>query len=121
MKLGNRQSDCGFTMTNDNLDLAQRLERIEQLLQSLIEQRMIKEWYTTAEVAKLLAKELGDFCRRVPFLDHPLLDERLQQLLDAFETLGQVQVVVGHRKPAITLSVPEFHCSSILVKRSGTI
>ena len=39
-----------------DLDLAERLERIETLLQSLLKERTIKEWYTTAEVAKLLSK-----------------------------------------------------------------
>ena len=38
-----------------DLDLAERLERIETLLQSLLKERTIKEWYTTAEVAKLLS------------------------------------------------------------------
>jgi 3' terminal RNA ribose 2'-O-methyltransferase Hen1 len=38
------------------LDLAQRPERIESLLQSLVEQRTIKDWYTTTEVARIVGK-----------------------------------------------------------------
>jgi hypothetical protein len=49
-----------------DLDLAERLERIETLLQSLLKERTIKEWYTTAEVAKLLSKAeftVREWCR----------------------------------------------------------
>lgn len=34
----------------------ERLDRIEQMLQLLIQQRTVKEWYSTAEVAQLLGK-----------------------------------------------------------------
>lgn len=47
-------------------DLADQLNRIEQMLQTLIEQRTIKEWYSTAEVAKLLGKAeftVREWCR----------------------------------------------------------
>jgi len=40
--------------------------RIEQMLQSIIEQRIIKDWYTTAEVAKVLGKAeftVREWCR----------------------------------------------------------
>ena len=49
-----------------DLDLAERLERIETLLQSLLQERTIKEWYTTAEIAKLLGKAdftVREWCR----------------------------------------------------------
>jgi len=49
-----------------DLDLSERLERIETLLQSLIQERTIKEWYSTAEVAKLLGKAeftVREWCR----------------------------------------------------------
>ena len=52
-------------MTTD-LDLSERLERIETLLQSLLQERTIKEWYSTAEVAKLLGKAeftVREWCR----------------------------------------------------------
>ena len=39
-----------------DLDLSERLQRIEALLSSLLEQRTVKEWYTTAEVAKILGR-----------------------------------------------------------------
>jgi hypothetical protein len=60
--------NLGETMatSNETPDLAQRLDRIEQMLQSLIEQRTIKEWYTTAEVAKVLGKAeftVREWCR----------------------------------------------------------
>src|SRR6266542_451627 len=42
-------------MSND-LEISERLQRIETLLHSLIDQRTIKEWYSTAEVAKILAR-----------------------------------------------------------------
>lgn len=52
--------------TFNDTDLAERLDRIEQLLQSLVEQRTIKEWYSTAEVAKILGKAeftVREWCR----------------------------------------------------------
>ena len=52
-------------MTPD-LDISARLERIETLLQSLLQERTIKEWYSTAEVAKLLSKAeftVREWCR----------------------------------------------------------
>ena len=47
-------------------DLEERLARIEQMLLTLIEQKTVKEWYTTAEVAKLLGKAeftVREWCR----------------------------------------------------------
>ena len=49
-----------------DLDLSERLDRIETLLQSLLQERTIKEWYSTAEVAKLLGKAeftVREWCR----------------------------------------------------------
>ena len=49
-----------------DLNLSERLERIETLLQSLLQERAIKEWYTTAEIAKLLGKSeytVREWCR----------------------------------------------------------
>ena len=43
-------------MTNSNDELLTRLIKIETLLVSLVEQRTIKEWYSTAEVASILGK-----------------------------------------------------------------
>ena len=53
-------------MTNPNDDLLTRLAKIETLLASLVEQRTIKEWYSTAEVAILLGKAeftVREWCR----------------------------------------------------------
>ena len=53
-------------MTTDEFDLEQRLDRIEQILPSLIERQTIKEWYTTAEVTKVPGKAeftVREWCR----------------------------------------------------------
>ena len=50
----------------ESTDFAQRLDRIEQILQSIIEQRTIKDWYTTAEVERVLGKAeftVREWCR----------------------------------------------------------
>lgn len=44
----------------------QRLERIETLLEQLVSQRTVKDYYTTAEVAKLFGKAeftVREWCR----------------------------------------------------------
>jgi hypothetical protein len=54
-----------ITMSTD-LDLSERLERIETLLESLLEQRTVKEWYTTTETAKIVGKSeytVREWCR----------------------------------------------------------
>lgn len=53
-------------MTPPNDDLLTRLAKIEALLAALVEQRTVKEWYTTAEVAALLRKAeftVREWCR----------------------------------------------------------
>jgi excisionase family DNA binding protein len=48
-------------------DVRDRLERIECLLKALAEQRTAKEWYTTAEVAKIIGKgeyTVREYCRK---------------------------------------------------------
>lgn len=53
-------------MTSPNDELLSRLVKIETLLASLVEQRTIKEWYSTAEVATLLGKAeftVREWCR----------------------------------------------------------
>jgi hypothetical protein len=53
-------------MTPTHDELLARLQRIEALLASLIEQRTIKEWYTTAEVASILGRAeftVREWCR----------------------------------------------------------
>ena len=54
-------------MTTDEIgDFTLRLDRIEQTLQQLVQQRTIKDWYTTAEVAKVLGKAeftVREWCR----------------------------------------------------------
>jgi transposase len=47
-------------------DILQRLERIEAALQTLVAQRTVKEYYTTAEVASILGKAeftVREWCR----------------------------------------------------------
>ncbi|MFO0850782.1 MAG: hypothetical protein U0871_19830 [Gemmataceae bacterium] len=53
-------------MTTTNDELLTRLTKIETLLTSLVEQRTVKEWYSTAEVATLLGKAeftVREWCR----------------------------------------------------------
>jgi len=53
-------------MTTSNDELLSRLTKIETMLASLVEQRTIKEWYSTAEVATLLGKAeftVREWCR----------------------------------------------------------
>ena len=53
-------------MTTSNDELLSRLTKIETLLASLVEQRTIKEWYSTAEVATILGKAeftVREWCR----------------------------------------------------------
>jgi Helix-turn-helix domain len=59
--------DCEKAMTTEQLDdLTSRLARIEQTLDLLVQQRTIKDWYSTAEVAQLLGKAeftVREWCR----------------------------------------------------------
>ena len=53
-------------MTTSNDELLARLTNIETLLASLVEQRTIKEWYSTADVARILGKAeftVREWCR----------------------------------------------------------
>lgn len=53
-------------LTEQADDIAHRLQKIEEMLALLVEQRTIKEWYSTSEVAKLLAKAeftVREWCR----------------------------------------------------------
>jgi hypothetical protein len=54
-------------MNTEKLDeLTTRLVRIEQALDLLVQQRTVKEWYSTAEVANLLGKAeftVREWCR----------------------------------------------------------
>ncbi|MCY2993348.1 MAG: helix-turn-helix domain-containing protein [Planctomycetota bacterium] len=46
--------------------LVQRLERIETLLEQLVSQRTVKDWYTIAEVAQILGRAeftVREWCR----------------------------------------------------------
>ena len=53
-------------MTPPNDELLERLDKIEALLATLVEQRTIKEWYSTAEVAEIVGKAeftVREWCR----------------------------------------------------------
>jgi hypothetical protein len=53
-------------MTIEQLDIVGRLERIEAALSLLIEQRTVKDWYATDEVARLVGKAeftVREWCR----------------------------------------------------------
>jgi hypothetical protein len=50
----------------DLKQVLERLERIEAMLAELVQQRTVKDWYTTAEVAELLRKAeftVREWCR----------------------------------------------------------
>jgi hypothetical protein len=38
------------------VDLTERLERIEEMLLTLLKQKSVKDWYSTAEIADILGK-----------------------------------------------------------------
>jgi hypothetical protein len=49
-----------------DVDISERLQRIETMLESLIEQRTAKDWYTTTEIAGILGKSeytVREWCR----------------------------------------------------------
>ena len=53
-------------MTPATSDVLARLEKIESLLASLVEQRVTKEWYSTAEAAAILRRAeftVREWCR----------------------------------------------------------
>lgn len=53
-------------MTPTHDELVARLQRIETLLSTLVEQRAVKEWYSTAEVAAILRRAeftVREWCR----------------------------------------------------------
>lgn len=62
-------SDCGPNYSNPNSSqwtTVERLERIEEALRVLVEQRTVKDWYTTSEAAEVLAKAewtVREWCR----------------------------------------------------------
>ena len=50
----------------DQIEIVERLDRIEAALAVLIEQRTMKDWYTTEEAAKILGKAeftVRNYCR----------------------------------------------------------
>ena len=47
-------------------EVLQRLDRIESALDLLVQQRTVKDWYTTAEIARILSKAeftVREWCR----------------------------------------------------------
>lgn len=53
-------------MESTETEVISRLDKIESLLTTLVEQKIVKEWYTTAEVATLLSKAeftVREWCR----------------------------------------------------------
>ena len=54
-------------MNSESIDvLVERLDRIESVLGILLEQKTIKDWYTTYEIAKILGKAeftVREWCR----------------------------------------------------------
>jgi len=63
---GSGSSRFGDLATGIN-DLRERLERMEAVLVLLVEQRTIKDWYSTWEAAKILGKAeftVREWCRQ---------------------------------------------------------
>src|SRR5262245_28149994 len=58
--------EWGTPMTTPNDEVLARLDAIESLLATLVAQRIVKEWYSTAEVAAILGKAeftVREWCR----------------------------------------------------------
>ncbi len=54
-------------MTSPNDDVLARLARIEALIAALVEQKAVKEWYSTAELASIMQRKMftvREWCRR---------------------------------------------------------
>ncbi len=54
-------------MSADQIDVLQRLDRIEAALAALLKQRTVKDWYSTEEVAEILGKAeftVREWCRQ---------------------------------------------------------
>jgi len=54
-------------MTEPLLEVVERLSRIEAVLQTLVRERTVKDWYSTAEVAVLVGKAeytAREWCRQ---------------------------------------------------------
>jgi len=59
-----RQTLRGWDM--DTIEIVERLDRIEAALSALLEQRTVKDWYSTEEAAKILGKAeftIRNYCR----------------------------------------------------------
>ena len=74
----------------------ERLDRIESLLRSLIEQRTVKEFYTPAEVAQILNRAewtVREWCRlgRVNAEKRPCGRGRSQEWIVSHAELGRIR------------------------------
>jgi hypothetical protein len=61
------RSELGNIMASDQVEILERLDRIEAALALLVQQRAIKEWYSTTEVAEVLGKAeytVREWCRQ---------------------------------------------------------
>jgi hypothetical protein len=82
---------------NTTIDhVIERLARIEEALRQLVTERTIKEWYTTAEVAKLLGKAewtVREWCRlgRVNADKRPCGRGRSQEWIISHEELERIR------------------------------
>ncbi len=76
--------------------LVERLERIEAVLTRLVQERTIKDWYSTAEVAQLLGKAeytVREWCRqgRIRATKKPYTRGAHSEWLISHEELTRVQ------------------------------
>ena len=79
-----------------NYQIAQRLERIENMLAELMQQKQVKEFYSTGEVAKLLDRAeftVREWCRhgRIDASKRECGRGRTKEWMIAHEELKRIQ------------------------------
>lgn len=77
-------------------ELLERLQRIESALDQLVQQRMIKDWYTTTEVAMVLGRAeftVREWCRlgRVRASKRPCGRGASQEWIIAYDELQRIR------------------------------
>jgi hypothetical protein len=78
------------------MSVEERLARIEQLLETLVEQRTVKDWYSTGEVSEILGRAeytVREWCRhgRVRAQKRPCGRGRSREWMIAHEELLRIQ------------------------------
>src|SRR5262245_47550674 len=66
-ELNEWQQDASIHRRGTVMTVEERLEKIESMIATLIERETVKDWYSTTEVARLLAKAeytVREWCRQ---------------------------------------------------------